>query len=62
MLIAYSGCDENNLVYNACQHQKKLFNAGIMAGSDNLSCIFDTTCPYFICGYVDHPFKGCEEL
>ena len=51
MAIAYSGCDENNLVYKACQHEQKLFfNAGIMAVSNNLRRVVDTTCPYFICG------------
>ena len=60
--ITYSGCDEIKLEYDACQQEQRVFNANIMAISNNFSHTFDTTCPSAICGKVSCTFKGCEEL
>ena len=63
MSITYSGCNENKLEYDDCQHEQKIFKTGIMAISNNLGCAVDTTCrPCAICGKISHTFEGCEEL
>ena len=62
MSIAYSGCNENKLIYHSCQHEKKILNSGIMAISKNLSPVFDTTRPCAIFGKVGCTFEGCEKL
>ena len=36
MSIAYGGCDESKLEYNTCYNEQQIFNAGIMAISNNL--------------------------
>ena len=60
--IAYSGCDERKVEYNACQQEQNVLNTGIMAINNNLSRAFDTTYLCAICDKVGHNFKGCKEL
>jgi hypothetical protein len=62
MSIAYSGCDESKLAYEACQHERKIFSTAIMAISNNLGRAFDTTRPCAICGTPGHTFEGCQQL
>ena len=62
MSIAYAGCDESKLAYEACQQEKNTLSNGIMAISNNLGRAFDTTRPCAICGTVGHTFEGCQEL
>ena len=62
MSIVYSNCDVNKLAYNACKHEKKNLNNGIMAISTNLNCAFDITCPCAICSKFGHTFNNGEEL
>ena len=63
MLIAYSGYDVNKLAYKAYnKHKQKIFNAGIMAISNDLVHAFDTPPPCAICNKVGHTFEGCKEL
>ena len=62
MSMAYSNCDKNKFVYNACKHKEKIFNNSIMAISTNLKCAFDITCPCVVCGKSGHTFHNCEGL
>lgn len=62
MFIANSGCDTNKLTYKAFKHEEKIFNAGIMAISNNLGRVFYTTHQCAICGRVGNTFEDCEEL
>ena len=50
MLIAYNGCDENNLSYKACQYEQKIFNTSSIAINNNLSRAFDFPLLCLICG------------
>ena len=61
MSVAYSNCDVSKLVYNACKHEEKIFNNGIMAISTHLGRAFDITCPCAIFGKSGHTFDNCEE-
>ena len=62
MSMAYSNCDVNKLVYNACKHKEKTFNNDIIAISTNLNHAFDITRPCALCGKSGHIFDTCEEL
>ena len=62
MFMAYSNCDINKLVYNACKHEEKIFNNGIMVISTNLNRACDNICPCTISGKSGHTFDNCEEL
>ena len=60
MSMAYSNCDVNKLTYHTYKHKEKFFNNDIMDISNNLSCVFDNTCPCEICGKASHTFEECE--